>query len=125
MSIVLSNRQLPMLEALHGTDFMTIDEAQAWDQRAFKSMLVREYASYKPGKGFHITQKGRDSRNNFYSTDILRKDRTRPLTSYFDPTAYGLQPARKKREPKAKKEPSKNGARKDNVREILKAQGAA
>lgn len=115
MSIVLSNRQLPMLEALAGTDFMSIDEAQHFDQRPFRSMLIRKYAVYRPGKGFHLTAEGREARRNFYETDIVRKNPQSPLTRFFDPVAYGLAPARKKREPKAKKEPGRNG----NVREFL------
>lgn len=120
MTIKLSNRQLAMLEGLAAVDHMTIDEAQAWDQRAFKSMLQREYAAYVPRRGFVLTPTGKNARQDFYSVDILRKDNTRPLTSYFDPSAYGLAP-RKKRESKTKKEPGKN-----NVREFLKTtQGAA
>lgn len=120
MSVVLSNRQLPMLEALKDTDYMTIDEAQHFDQRPFRSMLIRKYAAYKPGRGFYLTPEGKKARSTFYDTDIVRKNPQLPLTAYFDPSVFGLAP-RKKREPKTKKEPGKN-----NVRELLKTtQGAA
>ena len=98
MTIKMSNRQLAMLEGLAAVDYMSIEEAQAWDQRAFKSMLLREYAVYAPRKGFHLTAAGRAAQHDFYGCDILRKDRTRPMTSYFDASLYGLTP-RKKREP--------------------------
>lgn len=86
----LSNRQYPMLEALAAVDYITYSEAQAFDQRPFRSMLIRKYMAYKPGKGFHLTQAGRDARKEFYDTDILRRNRNLPLTAYFDATAYGL-----------------------------------
>lgn len=125
MSVVLSNRQLPMLEALAGTDYMKIDEAQQFDQRPFRSMLIREYAAYTPGKGFHITSKGRDARKTFYETDIVRKNPTLPLTAYFDPAAYGLA-APKKKKPKAMKAPRGPApAKRDNVREFIRRQKGA
>lgn len=86
----LSNRQYPMLEALAAVDYISYEEAQAFDQRPFRSMLIRKYMAYKPGKGFHLTQAGRDARKEFYDTDILRRNRNLPLTAYFDPAAYGL-----------------------------------
>jgi hypothetical protein len=57
----LSNRQYPMLQALYDQGIngrMTIEEAQAYDQRPFRSMLIRKWCAYKPGKGFHITREG-------------------------------------------------------------------
>lgn len=98
----LSNRQYPMLRALFQngrTGYMTIDEAQHFDQRAFRSMLIREYCVYKPGQGFHVTRQGEDAMVEFENTDILRRHPELPLTAYFDATAYGLKierrPARK------------------------------
>jgi hypothetical protein len=111
MSVSLSNRTLPMLEALYGTDFMSLDEAAHFDQRPFRALLIRKYCAYRPGRGFHITELGRDARRIFLETDIARKNPSMPLTSYFDPVAYGLKPPRK---PKPK----------NNVREF-KSQGAA
>lgn len=94
----LSNRQYPMLLALHdlGTDhFMTIEEAQRFDQRPFRSMLVRRWCAYRPGRGFHITKEGRAALEEFLTTDITRKNPAAPLTAYFDPTAYGLHRPRR------------------------------
>jgi hypothetical protein len=82
-----------MLRALfdNGIDsYMTIPEAQKWDQRPFRSMLMQGWCAYKPGRGFHITRKGKDAVYEFEATDILRKNPALPLTAYFDPTAYGL-----------------------------------
>lgn len=95
----LSNRQHPMLRAFldGGTGFhMSIEEAQSYDQRPFRSMLVREWIAYRPGRGFHLTQAGRDAWQEFHTTDISRKDPSRPLTAYFDVTAYGLRRTRPK-----------------------------
>ena len=89
----LSNRQYPMLQMFHELGagaFMTVEEAQRYDQRPFRSMLIRQWISYRAGRGFQITREGEAAWSEFLSTDIARKNPTRPLTSYFDPTAYGL-----------------------------------
>jgi hypothetical protein len=78
---------------VHG--YMPIEDAQKFDQRPFRSMLVQGWAAYRPGRGFHVTPKGRDTMLEFQSTDILRKHPESPLTAYFDPTAYGLAPSKK------------------------------
>ena len=89
---LLSNRQYAMLQAFlnANSSYMTISHAQAFDQRPFRSMLVRKYIEYTPGRGFHITKKGRNAWMEFTSTDIGRKDARMPLTALFDPTAYVL-----------------------------------
>jgi hypothetical protein len=96
----LSNRQFPMLrtfiEAGRGF-YMRVEEARKYDQRPFRSMLIQEWVAYTPGRGFHVTGKGRDAWEEFQATEIWRKNPTLPLTRYFDPTAYGLkEPASKK-----------------------------
>jgi hypothetical protein len=73
--------------------YLTIEDAQRFDQRPFRSMLVRNWCAYRPGRGFHITQDGKAALHEFLSTDIIRKNPTRPLTAYFDATAYGLRKA--------------------------------
>lgn len=90
----LSNRQYPMLRtfAEAGDGYhMHIDEAQAYDQRPFRSMLIQKWITYRPGRGFHITKEGRRAWLEFLQTEIWRKNPTLPLTAYFDPTAYGLR----------------------------------
>jgi hypothetical protein len=89
-----------MLQALfdNGSDrYMNIEEAQKFDQRPFRSMLIHRWCAYRPGRGFHITREGKDAYHEFLSTDILRKNPTLPLTRYFDPTAYGLKKPSSKR----------------------------
>ena len=88
----LSNRQWPMLKALYDNigGYMNIEEAQKFDQRPFRSMLIRGWCAFRPGRGFHITTEGKDAMYEFQTTDILRKNPALPLTAYFDPTAYGL-----------------------------------
>jgi hypothetical protein len=87
----LSNRQYPLLETFATGVYMSIEDAQLFDQRPFRSMLIRKWVAYKPGRGFHITTEGRAAREEFLHTDIGRKDPSLPLTAYFDPTAYGLR----------------------------------
>lgn len=91
----LSNRQYPMLrlfaDDLGPQKFMSIEQAQHWDQRPFRSMLIQKWVVYKPGKGFHVTKLGVRALNEFLSTDIARKHPEMPLTVYFDPDAYGLK----------------------------------
>lgn len=95
----LSNRQYPMLTMLfqNGPRYMPIEDAQKFDQRPFRSMLIQGWAAYRPGKGFHITPKGIDAYREFQSTDIERHDPTKPLTRYFDFLAYGLADPYKKK----------------------------
>jgi hypothetical protein len=87
----LSNRQFPMLETFVTGVYMSISDAQLYDQRPFRSMLIRRWIAYKPGRGFHITAEGRKAHEEFHHTDIGRKNPRLPLTAYFDPTAYGLR----------------------------------
>jgi len=86
----LSSLQFPMLETFASGVYLSIGQAQSYDQRPFRSMLIRGWIAYKPGRGFHITPEGRDARESFHHTGIQRKNPTMPLTKYFDPTAYGL-----------------------------------
>jgi hypothetical protein len=67
---------------------MRIEEAQAFDQRPFRSMLIQQWIEFIPARGFRITQKGIDAWNEFQNTSIARKDPSRPLTRFFDPDAY-------------------------------------
>jgi hypothetical protein len=95
----LSNRQYPLLKAFaeeRAGYYMGMEEAGRFDQRPFRSMLVRRWVAYKPRHGFHITKDGEAAWREFQMTDILRKNPHAPLTAYFDPTAYGLPAALKK-----------------------------
>jgi hypothetical protein len=97
----LSNRQYPMLRtfAEESPDyFMRIEEAQAFDQRPFRSMLIQGWIQFRTGRGFHITREGRAAWREFEHTEILRKNPSLPLTAYFDPTAYGLKNPYRKRD---------------------------
>ena len=62
---------------------MTIEEAQAYDQRPFRSMLIQKWIAFKPGRGFHVTQAGRDAWHEFQTTTIQRNDPTRPAHCLF------------------------------------------
>lgn len=95
----LSNRQYPMLLALcdNGPNsYLSVEDARKFDQRPFRSMLIRKWAAYRPGRGFHITPEGQLAMREFHETDIMRKNPQLPLTAYFDPIAYGLKVPKKK-----------------------------
>jgi hypothetical protein len=81
-----------------GSDyFMRIEEAQTFDQRPFRSMLIQKWIAFRPGRGFHITREGRAAWREFEETEIQRKNPSLPLTAYFDPAAYGLKNPYRKR----------------------------
>ena len=92
----LSNMQYPMLETFASGLYMSISDAMHYDQRPFRSMLIRRWIAFKPGRGFHITQEGRKAHAEFHNTEIGRKNPMLPLTKYFDPTAFGLDVVSKK-----------------------------
>jgi hypothetical protein len=92
----LSGLQFAMLETIATGVYMTVEDAQLFDQRPFRSMLIQQWCAYRPGRGFHITPEGKRARDEFLHTDIARKNPLLPLTAYFDPTAYGLKVPSKK-----------------------------
>lgn len=102
----LSTLQYNMLRmfASEGNDYhMSVTVAQGFDQRPFRSMLIQQWVSYRIGKGFHITRKGRDAYRDFESHDITRKNPHSPLTAFFDPEKYGLKRTKRKAERKAER----------------------
>lgn len=90
----LSSLQYPVLRSFceHASEYFSVEDAQVWDQRPFRSMLMRGWVGYVKGKGFHVTKDGRAALTDFTTRDGFRRDsmRNNPLTSYFDPVAYGL-----------------------------------
>lgn len=91
----LSNRQYPMLKAFAEGGYMSVETAQLYDQRPFRSMLMRKWITYHPRRGFHITDAGEEAWREFRSTEIFRMHPNRPLTAYFDLTAYRLPSPRR------------------------------
>lgn len=63
---------------------MTYHEAQRYDQRPYRSALIRGYIVYRPGRGFHLTRAGRAAWEEFQSTEIWRKNPHQPLTEWFE-----------------------------------------
>jgi hypothetical protein len=92
MTTSLSNRLYALLRVFGSNSWFSLSAVAHYDQRAFRSMLVRQYIDYRPDKGFRMTPLGRDVLQSFKETDISRTDPSLPLTSYFDPAAYGLTP---------------------------------
>ena len=94
----LSPLQYNMLKmfAIDGS-YVSILQAKGLDQRPFRSLLIQQWITFKPGKGFHITQKGVHAFYDFDEHSIIRKNPGLPLTAYFDATAYGLTPSKSKK----------------------------
>lgn len=98
-----SGRQLKMLQmfADNGIDgYISFIDAHGFDQRPFRSMLIRKWIAYRPSRGFHITKEGKAALYQLEQADITRNRNTitKPLTRYFDYVAYGLadQPRKSK-----------------------------
>lgn len=91
-NINLSKRQYSLLEMfVEGALRLNIPSAQHFDQRPFRSLLVRRWIVYSRNHGgFHVTREGRQAWDEFRHADIQRRDPTGPLTRFFDPTQYGL-----------------------------------
>src|SRR5262245_60685236 len=89
----LSNRQYPMLRtfAENGANYhMSVRQAQSYDQRPFRSMLIHGWIAYSRGHGFYITKAGRKAWEEFLHTEIHRQNPLAPLTKYFDAQQYGI-----------------------------------
>lgn len=91
--INLSDLGFPMLYALTQLrgKYMTYEEAQTYDQRPFRSMLIRGWVAWsRKEHGFYLTEAGKNAWNQFNSRDIARKNPHLPLTAFFDAEAFGL-----------------------------------
>lgn len=90
----LTNRTYPMLKIFaveHGSGYyMSVEVAQQFDQRPFRSMLIHGWIAYSRGHGFYITKEGRKAWEEFLHTGIERLDPSRPLTKYFDAKHHGV-----------------------------------
>ena len=100
----LSNRQYPLLQTFIQSGnqaYMSVEEAHAFDQRPFRSMLMRNWVGYRPGKGFFTTKEGRKAWSDFHQTEISRRNPELPLCAYFrqkyDVTEVPKRPAKSKR----------------------------
>ena len=122
-----SGRLYQMMSALYDNGVeggMPIEDAQRFDQRPFRSALIRGWATYRSNgvRGFHITKEGKEAMEDFHTINILRADPKRPLTSYFEPTQYGLaKPRKKEKGAKAPRGPAPN----EDVRAYLKRSATA
>lgn len=92
MNVNLSKRQYSLLEVfVEGVTHLNIPSAMQYDQRPFRSLLLRGWVSYSPRHGgFRATKDGREAWQEFRHANIQRHNPTRPLTAYFDPTQFGL-----------------------------------
>ena len=93
----MSNRQYALLKAFTSKPQMTFAQAAEYDQRAFRSFLIRGYIAYHPHLDhFYVTGDGQEAWRTYQHTDIRRLDPSGPLTAYFDPKLYGLDGLKKK-----------------------------
>jgi hypothetical protein len=84
--INLSNRQYPLLQSFISSgdhSYMTLDQAHAFDQRPFRSMLMRNWVAYRPGRSFYTTKEGKQAWSDFHQTEIVRRNPELPLCAYF------------------------------------------
>lgn len=91
--INLSDLGFPMLYALTQLKgkYMSYEEAQSYDQRPFRSMLIRGWVKWsRKEHGFYLTKEGEEAWMKFNSRDISRKNPHLPLTAFFNAEAYGL-----------------------------------
>ena len=61
---------------------ISLESISAFDQRPFRSMLIRKYVYYN-SSAFHISKEGKRALMSFQTQDISRKDPTKPLTTYL------------------------------------------
>jgi hypothetical protein len=87
----ISNRQYNLLREFVHKPKMSADSAAQWDQRAFRSFLIRDWVSYTPERGFHLTEKGFLAWKAFEKTDVTRSNIHGPLTRYFSLEIYGAR----------------------------------
>lgn len=90
--MTLSPRQYQMLKAFRRARYIGMRGVRMFDQRPLRSMLMRKYVTYSD-TGFHITKAGMEALNTFEEQNILRKDPSRPLTSYFNTRLYHIKGA--------------------------------
>ena len=89
--MTLSERGWAMIEMFSAHKYISFEDAHLLDQRPFRSMLIRKYIAFKPGRGFHITKEGEDALYRWYHTVVdQRKDTLAPLTKTFNPQDYRL-----------------------------------
>jgi hypothetical protein len=104
MAITLSGPRHELLGELMTlkSRYFSIQDAARWDQRTFGSFLIKTathqpWVAYVGGKGFKITDAAIADWSNYHNAKTTRNDPSRPLTHYFDPAAYGLEPEKIKR----------------------------
>lgn len=95
MSGSFSKRQYAMLQTfcdMRPSEYMSINDAMHWDQRPFRSMLLRKWVVYKHNLGFCATKAGREAMQEFLHFDNARQNPHLPLTATF----YTMFPTRKR-----------------------------
>jgi hypothetical protein len=109
MSTILSNRQHALVETFagNGEGYMTIEEAMQFDQRPFRSLLIRDWVGYRPGRGFYFTREGKKAWSDFHSTEIVRRNPMLPLCAYFRDKYDAGGTLTAKKPPKRAKGPAK------------------
>ena len=87
----LSTLQFNLLRIFARGVAMSVDKARLYDQRPFRSLLMRKWISYDRRQGgFAITAAGQDAWHDFWHHTVKRRHPSLKLTSYFDASSYGL-----------------------------------
>ena len=85
----LSNRQYPLLKHFidasqaTGTYHMPLEDAATFDQRPFRSLLMRGWITFAKGRGFRLTADGKRAWVDFQATSIVRSNPHSPLCAWF------------------------------------------
>jgi hypothetical protein len=74
--------------------YLSIEQAQHFDQRPFRSMLIRGWVAYLPGRGFRLRKAGRRGMN--FTILASNEESHHALGAARRAAAYGLAPARRK-----------------------------
>jgi hypothetical protein len=90
--MTFSPRQYQMIKMFHEASAgISLHDMKRYDQRPFRSMLIRGWVTYNKRVGFAITKQGRHDFLTFLSQDISRKSPEMPLTAYFDQRLFHLK----------------------------------
>lgn len=85
--------------------FIPFKDAHFIKQGTFGSFLnpKRGYLKWVRGRqGWRVTEEALRAKRDYLTADISRLSPQRPLTHYFDPTAYGLAQPKSKQKSKGK-----------------------
>ena len=85
---VVSRLQFPMLREFITVTarggFVSVKEAERFDQRPFGSLYHRGWLGYRAGRGFYATAAGKDAYAEYMGEARRRARPESPMSHYFD-----------------------------------------